>query len=315
MANRICSELDCDKPVRAKALCVTHYHRQNVATKANRPAPGICRGCGGQVPRGEAGPPKHYCSVDCRPRCDVDGCEKPRHGNAYCSAHHTRWRRTGNPLTPIKRQSNYEPRKPREPARKKACSVEGCDQPSRKRAWCASHYAQWRRHGMVRPFNYKWANEVACLACDLPIGQYRSRKYCSAACERYHRRHLEVPANPNCARCGVEVDLASGTKVRKRKRIDTKLCGRCKSQSRTEATPGELALRDGPYCQLCGCDVDLLAVFPDKMRPSVDHIIPRAWGGSDAASNNQLTHLLCNQTKSDRYEGVSSRTQPSVGQK
>jgi len=52
----------------------------------------------------------------------------------------------------------------------------------------------------------------------------------------------------------------------------------------------------------------MLARFPDKMRPSVDHIIPRAWGGSDAAENNGLTHLICNQIKSDRYQSMSSRT-------
>jgi 5-methylcytosine-specific restriction endonuclease McrA len=114
-------------------------------------------------------------------------------------------------------------------------------------------------------------------------------------------RYGGPPPNPACVRCGVEIDLLSGKNGR-RIHIDVKLCRRCKNQNKTEATPGELARRDGPYCQLCGCDVDLLAVLPDPMRPSVDHIVPRALGGDDSTSNNQLTHLLCNQIKSDRAE-------------
>lgn len=37
------------------------------------------------------------------------------------------------------------------------CAVDGCEQPMRKRSWCASHYAQWRRTGEdPKPFKYKW---------------------------------------------------------------------------------------------------------------------------------------------------------------
>lgn len=298
MAKSICSIDGCDKVVLARRLCVTHYHRWNRATKDERLPVGLCRGCGAQVPRNLDGPPKHYCSIKCRPRCSIDGCEKPRHGVVYCSAHHSRWRRTGDPLTPLTRHPNLG-----------ACSVEGCDEPMRHRTWCSGHYSQWRRLGEVSAFKYKWASETDCLLCGRPNGGYRSRKFCSAVCLAQWHRGKGVPVNPLCARCGVEIDLSSNGKGRRRRR-DVKLCSRCRVQQRTEATPGELALRDGPLCQLCGCDVDLSAAFPDPMRPSVDHIIPRAWGGGDEASNNQLTHLRCNQIKSDRYEGVSSRRKP-----
>lgn len=181
-----------------------------------------------------------------------------------------------------------------------SCTVPGCVQPMRKRQWCASHYAQWRRCGEVRPFSYKWASEANCIVCGRANGQHRSRKFCSAACQQYWVRWGESRTNPDCVRCGTEVDLSEVGKGGRRRYRHVKLCRRCKAQTRTEATPGELARRDGPYCQLCGCDVDLAAVHPDPMRASVDHIVPRSRGGSDDPVNLQLTHLWCNQVKSDR---------------
>lgn len=260
-----------------------------------------CKGCGATIYRTVAvAPIKHYCGPECRPRCAVDKCDKPRHGKTYCSAHHSRWKKYGDPLTPMLRQSNVGD-----------CSVEGCTEPSRKRGWCVSHYGQWRTTGAVGPFKHRWATPgQPCPICGKPTGSERGRRsVCSAACQRIMAQHGGPPANPHCARCGAEIDLLVAGKGR-RKRADTKLCRRCRTQTRTEATPGELARRDGPYCQLCGCDVDLLARFPDPMRPSVDHIIPRAWGGSDAAENCQLTHLHCNHVKSDRYLGLSWRSMP-----
>lgn len=182
------------------------------------------------------------------------------------------------------------------------CSIDGCDRAKRKRGWCASHYSQWYRTGEAKPFSYCWSSEPNCLVCGAPNGSFKSRQFCSGKCSRYWYNHGKaVPANPMCARCGVEIDLAQPGKAGQRRRRTVKLCRRCKVHHRTEATPGELALRDGAYCQLCGCDVDLFAVHPDPMRPSVDHIVPRSWGGSDARENNQLAHLRCNQVKSDRY--------------
>ena len=38
-----------------------------------------------------------------------------------------------------------------------ACAVDGCGHPMRKRAWCASHYAQQQKSGKPpEPFKYKW---------------------------------------------------------------------------------------------------------------------------------------------------------------
>lgn len=250
-----------------------------------------CAGCGSPVQRTRpTGPIPKYHAPECRPRCAVSGCDSPTHTGGWCGKHAARASAHGDPLAPLLRGKNDGP-----------CSIEGCDRPSRKRGWCGSHYAMWHKYGEIRAWNYNWASEESCLVCGKAVGQYRSRKFCSAACVQVWRRHGGGPANPRCARCDCEIDLTPANSERRR-RADIKLCPPCKRQTRTEATPRELAERDGAFCQLCGCDVDLGAVAPDKMRPSVDHILPRALGGSDAAENNQLTHLLCNQIKSSRTD-------------
>lgn len=253
-----------------------------------KPTQWPCLGCGA-ILSGRGG--RRFCGSDCRPRCEVEGCEKPTHGKTYCSAHHTRWKRTGDPLTPLVRTPNIG-----------VCSAAGCDQPMRKLTWCASHYGMWRTFGEIREWNFRWADpEPNCLVCNKPNdGSFKSRQFCTSACLVYWHREKGLPPDPECARCGVVIELATLSKTGHRTRRDRRLCRRCAAHHRTKATPGELALRDGPYCQLCGCDVDLLARRPDPMRPSVDHVVPKALGGSDASSNNQLTHLKCNQIKSDR---------------
>ena len=146
MDKRICSSDDCEGNVLARGMCVTHYHRWHRTVRPPKAESRPCDGCGNLIHRTRpTGEIQHYCSSDCRPRCAIAGCEKPRHGNVYCTEHHTRWKRTGDPLTPLKRQPNVG-----------NCTVKGCDQPSRKTGWCASHYAQWKRYGEVKPFIYKW---------------------------------------------------------------------------------------------------------------------------------------------------------------
>lgn len=174
MDNGTCSELDCEKPPLCRGMCVTHYHRWNRATKAERPEVGTCEGCGATLRA-----LKKFCGPDCRPRCAVDGCEKPEHSKGWCSAHATRALRHGDPLAELLRSPNGG-----------ACSVEGCSEPMRKTGMCANHYQMLRRYGEIRPYRHRWQNEPDCLVCGEPNGSYRgSRQFCSAACRSTARRH------------------------------------------------------------------------------------------------------------------------------
>lgn len=185
-----------------------------------------------------------------------------------------------------------------------SCSVENCGQPSRKIGLCGGHYAQQYRSGEpARPFTYKWAEEKCCLVCGTRGWTHKGRRFCSQACQQLWFRHGRVPENPQCSRCGRVIDLATEGKRGRRKSHLTRLCRKCRSSRTGWMTPGELALRDGPACGICGLDVDLALFAPDRMRASTDHIVPRSRGGTDDPSNQQLAHLWCNQVKSDRVHG------------
>ena len=191
MDKRICSVENCGKSVLARGLCVTHYHRWHRTVKPpsevmdSRP----CGGCGKPIYRTAAvAPIRHYCSPDCRPRCSIEGCEKPRHGKVYCTEHHTRWKRTGDPLTPLKRQYNVG-----------NCTVEGCDQPMRKTGWCASHYAQWQRSGETpKPFGYKWgSDDVGYFGVHGRLASQRGRAD-ARTCEHCGKRAAQWAYDHSC---------------------------------------------------------------------------------------------------------------------
>lgn len=61
----------------------------------------------------------------------------------------------------------------------------------------------------------------------------------------------------------------------------------------------KLGDRDGWACGICGQPIPVYA-YPDPESASVDHIVPKALGGPDTATNLQITHLRCNQAKGKR---------------
>lgn len=177
-------------------------------TQDSRP----CKGCGTLIYRtAPVAPIKHYCGPDCRPRCEVEGCGKPRHGLTYCSAHHTRWRRYGDPLAPKVRQPNHG-----------ACEVDGCTQPMRKLRLCASHYVMWRRYGKIRDWEYRWgdggynpahrtlqrlrgkADEYTCVDCAGPADEWSYNggdpDEITDADGRKFTRNVDA-YSPRCVRC------------------------------------------------------------------------------------------------------------------
>ena len=89
--------------------------------------------------------------------CSVEGCEKLAHCRSLCPMHYQRWRTRGETGSAHEeRRANGE-----RVGRKiipRQCAVEGCDQPSRKHGWCASHYAQWKRTGEITPWKWRWGD-------------------------------------------------------------------------------------------------------------------------------------------------------------
>lgn len=70
-----------------------------------------------------------------------------------------------------------------------------------------------------------------------------------------------------------------------------------------------IAERDQWRCQLCGSPVGPASAWPHPLAPTLDHIIPLAFGGTHDAANAQLAHFRCNSLKGD---GVSAT--PAGGQ-
>lgn len=98
-----------------------------------------------------------------------------------------------------------------------------------------------------------------------------------------------------CAVCGVECQRPATRGHR------PKLCRDCRrtdwiSASRRRA----IYERDGWMCWLCEEPVDpSLIGSRDQWRPSLDHVIPRAFGGDSSEENLRLAHVWCNAVRSD----------------
>ncbi len=63
-----------------------------------------------------------------RAPCDLEGCDKPRHGRGLCATHYraARRREAGVP--------------PRAPVYGLVCAVDGCSKPTAHKGWCVTHY-------------------------------------------------------------------------------------------------------------------------------------------------------------------------------
>lgn len=261
--------------------------------------------------------------------CSVSGCLRevgPKGAKGMCPKHYSQCQRTGQPVKHCPGCGKQlatalmwfcsDDCKPR-------CSVEGCDNPSRKRGWCASHYAQQQKTGRdPEPFKWKWYGdpckpkqakhsvavaldrEGLCKNCGETIGKSVRQQFCTHACYQAHRLYGGPrPMSTACVACGIAIDLmARGKKGQLRKSV-VKFCRPCKRDyAKYKMSARELAQRDGTDCGICHQPIDmtLTRAAGGLDCPSVDHILPRAHGGSHEPANLQLAHLRCNMLKSDR---------------
>ena len=282
-----CSIENCEKKKERKGWCSKHYsswkrHGDPLATSY-----ATCQTCTGRFPRaGGPGVPPRQCP-ECKP--------KARSECPTCAGPLPRSTRTDGTLAPAPKYCS-EDCKPR-------CSVEECGEASRKLGYCANHYSMWKLHGEIREWSHKWSTVLVCEYCGGPSGLKRGfRKYCSPNCAQFAAAYPNGrPKFATCAGCNKRIDLNELGKGGKRKRVGTKLCPRCRASiHKHDMTVEMLADRDGVDCTICGESVDLSAVNPDPFRPSIDHYIPRSRGGTNDPDNLKLTHLWCNQVKSDR---------------
>lgn len=293
MSKATCAWDECDRAAVKRGYCDRDYHRARRAGLIEAPQARTCEDCGTQFVPGRPGSAHTKC-LPCRKKRPVcRGCKGPL----------PLVQRGGPRAGPI--VAGYycsEGCKPR-------CSIDGCEKPRRKRGWCANHYATWRDHGDPEAkVKHRWSTERRCVVCGITPGhpdwEGVRRKWCSDRCQRLWWKHGgNVPDSIACAKCGVDVPLVVPVGSRRRRRSDTSFCAACIRHARVAVTALQLAEEDGAWCRLCGDPVDVSLKSPHRLSPTVDHIVPRALGGSDERSNLQLAHRSCNSSKRHRYVG------------
>jgi predicted nucleic acid-binding Zn ribbon protein len=119
-----------------------------------------------------------------------------------------------------------------------------------------------------------------CVVCGtvLPPEFRANRRYCSDRCIRLARRHTG-----NAQRRLRVPDLAE------------------------PISRAAVYDRDGWVCQLCGEPVDPELEYPDPMAASLDHVVPMSRGGTNASTNLQLAHLVCNVSAHDIKANLTPR--------
>lgn len=176
------------------------------------------------------------------------------------------------------------------------CSVEGCDQPMRKRQWCASHYSQWHRYGEVKPFQFKWAEVGStCVVCGSPVepGQGR-RKHCSNACQATDSRTKGTrPTEAVCDFCGKAFSLGR-ERTGRLQRVDTKWCPDCGRDSPDVQRFRRYGITKQQYdeakergCSICGA-------LDRKLHIDHDHACCSTNGGHGSATCGECVRgLIC----------------------
>lgn len=225
-------------------------------------------------------------------KCSVDGCDGVPASRKMCNKHYRRMMLHGDPHTVLKQWCNGA-----------KCIVDECDRPGRKRGWCEMHYQRWRTNGSVLDEHQSWviAEFDACLFCDEPVTeQSPHRRYCSKACAvMYSRNKGPRGLKKSCIVCGVNIDFEERHKSGRRRYSNASTCGRHAKPSLRRYVD-LLRDRDGGGCHLCDTAINFSLSYPDRMSPSVDHVVPRSHGGPNNDDNYRLAHLHCNVRRQNR---------------
>ena len=301
-----CAVDGCSTPVKNVRTPICELHRSR--RRGGLPDWRTCNVCGVQI---EDRPKKSkVCSE--HNQCSVPGCAKPIWAKGACAKHSKHAAVYGTTHTPCATCGQPIDRGPGQhvycsEACRPVCAHPTCDRPARGAgSLCDSHRVQFDQHGELRPDT--WARNWVCEVCGREVEKGSGRrKHCSGRCQALASAYPEGrPRSFDCISCGRCVSLIEPiTKAGQFRRVDTKLCDKCRRAKRYGMTVHQLAERDGGDCGICTKPVDMGLGFPDLMRASVDHIYPRSRGGTDHPMNLQLAHLICNIRKNNSIPSAS----------
>jgi 5-methylcytosine-specific restriction endonuclease McrA len=183
-----------------------------------------------------------------------------------------------------------------------------CSDAALKNGHCGGNYRKREKHyasGSPRPRN-------SCKRCGVQIKLPR-RVYCSDECKilsHNNKRSSGVEYLDSCIVCGGEL---KGKQQRycsghcKRRYGSSKRRGKKQIVNIEVVTINQIHKADKGICQICGKEVDISIPWPKPSSPSIDHIIPINHGGEHSYRNTRLTHLSCNTSRGDKYDGEAMR--------
>jgi DNA-binding protein H-NS len=191
------------------------------------------------------------------------------------------------------------------------CTQEGCDQTAywtgrgRHPKYCDQHRAY-----RSPPIAVRVLIEQVCVECETRFKSDR-RDTCSEPCReriKWRARAARIPKRDYyCQTCNDPRPLAWSGQGR-----HPITCEQCQQANRRDHAHNRrartlgvgtsrrallaplLANTEGLHCCLCEERIDLTLAYPDPMSRSLEHLVPLSRGGSHAANNVALSHLVCN---------------------
>lgn len=162
--------------------------------------------------------------------------------------------------------------------------------------FCSAECRTANRRELLSAQRHAKLADRRCPRCDaaIPVEARADSKHCSTECQQaqwYNENDVRLRAAASEWKASNR-ELAQEANHRRRAR---------KLGARHERVDMRLVWkRDGGICWICETPVDPDAGPRDRMRRSIDHVIPLARGGWHAMDNVALAHLRCNISKRDK---------------
>jgi len=180
--------------------------------------------------------------------------------------------------------------------------------------WCKQCYRDWyvgRSGGLVEKTCEFCGTVFQCTA-----RQAKRQRFCSRPCKGKARNEAARVAlkasKPKriCLHCTTPLDAEKRTDALfctdKCRTSASNLIKRINARSEYYGVPGIegeyfnrafIIVRDNYTRHICGGTVDVALSPPELMAPSIDHVIPFIFGGTNDLANLKLAHLQCNTDK------------------
>lgn len=323
MTDRTCAVDGCERRVKARGLCRSHY----MAERASKMPECTVDGCS-KTQHSSGLCSMHYMRVHSgksigqgrveRKRCSVADCQRVVTADGYCQYHSKRIE-LGLPMNaPLPKRGRT------------TCQIEGCSEYVSGEGYCKAHLRRFRR-GVQVEFERTPKVPTPCIACGRTFTPANhGQKTCGRKCKTRASRGQSTEIVKTCSMCSsvfvLSIDGSGSTSAkfcpacRPLARVAVKAHSRRAYKARKAAAPvtGEVTIEMlrrvfGDHCHICRKPIDFSLSPRHRMSATIDHLIPLSrvelgpWHGP---GNVMLAHFKCNSAKRNRI--VHQPTLPLV---